>query len=306
MAPLLGLLLALTNQDPKGFIGLGIMGEPMARNLLAKGNKLTLWNRSTQATKRLVTEFGNDKVTLADSPKDVMRKSNIVYTMLSTPQVVHHVYNQPDGILDGVHQNTKIVDCATLAEQDMEQLANQVAERGGRFLAAPVSGSKGPAIAGQLIFITGGDEALFKEVEDDLAKMGKASVFIGSPGDAAKFKLAVNMVMGTMMTALGEGISFCEASNLDTSTFIDVLDQGAMANPMFKLKGPKILSADHATAFPLKHAYKDMKLAIEEAEKNSRSLPTSAAATAQYEKALSLGCGDDDFSKVTDVPRNLL
>ncbi len=284
-----------------GFIGLGIMGKGMAHNLAHKGRTLAVWNRSPQKAAELQAEHGADKIAVCATPAEVLQKCDLVYAMLSTPDVCKEVYEMPDGILDGVRKATKLVDCATLADEDMERLAEQVDQRGGRFLAAPVSGSKVPAETGQLIFLAGGDEALFAEATEDFDRMGKASFYLGSPGDAAKFKLVVNMIMGTMMSALGEGISLCKAEELDPMALIEVLDLGAMANPMFKLKGPKILQNDHAPNFPLRHAHKDMKLAIEEAERIACALPVTAAATAQYDLAMEAGFADDDFSAVTKV-----
>jgi len=144
--------------DSVGFIGLGIMGEGMAKCLLKSGRKLHVWNRSTAKSTALASEFP-DAVTVCETPAAVLAACDLVYAILSTPEVVKAVYEMEHGVLAGVRDgSTKIVDCATLAAEDMARLNAQVHERGGRFLEAPVSGSKGPAAAGQLIFLTSGDQ----------------------------------------------------------------------------------------------------------------------------------------------------
>ena len=124
----------------------------------------------------------------------------------------------------------------------MKRLSAQVLAKGGRFLEAPVSGSKGPAANGQLIFLCGGDRALFDAVAPQLDAMGKRSFFFGEVGSGTKMKLVVNMVMGTMMCAFGEGLNLCSESGLDPSQLLEVLDLGAIANPMFKLKARAAVS----------------------------------------------------------------
>ena len=177
-----------------GFIGLGHMGEGMARRLLSHGGrKLIVWNRSAGKSKALETEQAG-KVQVAASPADVVKGATIIFVMLSTPDAVKEVYEMEGGILSGMSAGKKIVDCATLAVADMERVSSQVLAKGGRFIEAPVSGSKVPAATGQLIFLCGGDEALYGEVAKDLDAMGKAKFFFGAVGAGTKVKLAVKTV----------------------------------------------------------------------------------------------------------------
>ena len=129
----------------------------MAKCLLKSGRKLVVWNRSAAKCAALSADHPG-AVTAVDSPSAVLAACDLVYCMLSTPDAVKAVYEMEGGVLAGVRAGTKLVDCATLAAEDMVRLEKQVTERGGRFLEAPVSGSKGPAASGQLIFLTAGDE----------------------------------------------------------------------------------------------------------------------------------------------------
>ena len=286
-----------------GFIGLGHMGEGMARRLLSHGNrKLVVWNRSAAKSKQLETE-GNGKVTVVATPAAVLKAATITYVMLSTPEAARAVYSMEGGILGGVSAGKKIIDCATLAVEDMEWIAAAVTAKGGRFLEAPVSGSKVPAATGQLIFLAGGEEALYKEVAPDLDAMGKAKFFFGPVGSGTKVKLAVNMVMGTFLATLGEGLSLTAAAGIEPKLLLEVLDLGVMSCPLYKLKGPKMLASDYAPHFPLKHAEKDVKLAIGLATKVGLGLPVAEAVDQSMMRAMAIGLGDNDFAATYETQK---
>eukprot|EP00325_Prymnesiales_sp_UTEX-LB-985_P033335 CAMPEP_0174721170 /NCGR_PEP_ID=MMETSP1094-20130205/35470_1 /TAXON_ID=156173 /ORGANISM="Chrysochromulina brevifilum, Strain UTEX LB 985" /LENGTH=292 /DNA_ID=CAMNT_0015921805 /DNA_START=28 /DNA_END=906 /DNA_ORIENTATION=+ len=282
-----------------GFIGLGLMGEGMARRLISVGgHKLVVWNRTGAKCDALVQEAGADKVTAVPTPAAVLEACDLIYVMLSTPAAVKEVYEMEGGILSGVCAGKQLIDCATLAVEDVQWLNAEVIKRGGRFLEAPVSGSKGPAAQGQLIFLAGGDEALYTSIAADLDAMGKAKFFLGEVGGGTKMKLCVNMVMGSMLTAYGEGLSLAQSSGLDASQLLEVLDLGVCASPLLKLKGPKMLAAEHAPNFPLKHAEKDMMLAINLGKSTGLELPVAQTVDATMKRAIEKGLGDEDFNAV--------
>lgn len=172
-----------------------------------------------------------------------------------------------------------------------------------RFIEAPVSGSKGPAATGTLIFLCAGSKELFDEVVDgDLTAMGKASHFFGTEvGAGTRAKLVVNSLMGTMLAAYSEGLNLAESVGLDGNTMVEVIGQGAIASPMFALKGPKMLVNDHSPNFPLKHASKDMTLASEMAKKAGVKYAVMDQAEELFRKATGdeeLNVADEDFSAV--------
>lgn len=170
-------------------------------------------------------------------------------------------------------------------------------------MEAPVSGSKGPAHAGALIFLCAGDETLFNEVKDTgFAAMGKASHFFQSQvGYGTRAKLVVNSLMGTMLAAFGEGLALSEAVGLDPNKMIEVIGQGAIQTPMYDLKGPKMVVKDHAPNFPLKHAHKDMDLACSMAKTYGVEYSIIGQAEQIYRAAREdkdLNVADEDFSAV--------
>ena len=285
-----------------GFIGLGHMGEGMSRRLLGRGHKLVVWNRSAAKAKALEAD-GKGMVSVVPSPAAVVRACAVTYVMLSEPKAVQAVYEMPDGVLDAVSAGKSIVDCATLAVADMERLASQVTTKGGRFLEAPVSGSKGPAAQGQLIFLAAGDEGLYRERAADFDVMGKAKFFFGKVGGGTRMKLAVNMIMGTMLASLGEGMGLVAKAGIDPAQLLQVLELGVMNNPMFKLKGPKMIAADFTPNFPLKHAEKDVRLAVALGGSLGLGLPIAAAADAAMNRGIAQGLGDQDFAAVYEAQK---
>jgi 3-hydroxyisobutyrate dehydrogenase-like beta-hydroxyacid dehydrogenase len=292
-----------SSEDAVGFVGLGIMGEGMARNLLKDGRSLMVWNRSPGKAEALAEEFPG-KVAVAATPQEVVESCGLTYAMLSTPAVVHEVYEMGGGLLSGVQDGKAIVDCATLAVEDMQRIAAQVAERGGVFLEAPVSGSKGPAATGNLIFLAGGDQALFDSIAEDLEAMGKSSFYLGEVGAGTRMKLCVNMAMSTMLAGYGEALSLAQAAGLDPRQLLDVMELGVCASPLLAGKGAKMVDGDHDTNFPLKHAEKDMRLAVELGASNNLALPLATAADAAMQAAMDAGRADQDFSAVFEAQKH--
>jgi 3-hydroxyisobutyrate dehydrogenase-like beta-hydroxyacid dehydrogenase len=170
-------------------------------------------------------------------------------------------------------------------------------------LEAPVSGSKGPAATGALIFLCAGSEDLFDAVKDSgLAAMGKASHFFGAEvGAGTRAKLIVNSLMGTMLAAFGEGLALAESVGLDPNKMIEIIGQGAIQSPVFNLKGPKMVIKDYDPNFPLKHAHKDMVLASEMAQRAGVEYSVMDTAERLYRAARDdndLNVAEEDFSAV--------
>ncbi|EMS62985.1 Putative oxidoreductase GLYR1 [Triticum urartu] len=242
-----------------------------------------------------------------------------------------------DGVLEQIGEGKGYVDMSTVDAATSCKISEAVKQKGGAFVEAPVSGSKKPAEDGQLVILAAGDKVVLKylpenrraikvsRVEisitiklqsarrygidialyDDMVPafdvLGKKSFFLGEMGNGAKMKLVVNMIMGSMMNAFSEGLCLADKSGLSPQTLLDVLDLGAIANPMFKMKGPSMLQGSYNPAFPLKHQQKDMRLALSLGDENAVSMPVAAASNEAFKKARSLGLGDLDFSAVHEV-----
>lgn len=275
-----------------GFAGLGIMGTPMALNLLRGGHDLVVWNRTPGACDALLAAGAQ----VASTPAALAASCEVTFAMLADPAAALAVACGPAGICEGLSPGGGYVDMSTVDAATSTRIAAVVAASGGSFLEAPVSGSRQPAEQGALVILAAGDESLYERVAPALDLLGRKRLFLGEVGNGARLKLVVNMVMGGMMGAFCEGLVLARAAGLEPNVLLDVLDAGAVANPMFRGKGPRMLAGDFGVAFPLKHMSKDLGLACELA-RGSGLDPTVAAATAAvYVRSLAAGDGDLDFS----------
>ncbi len=217
---------ATSPPGPVGFIGLGVMGLPMAANIANKYNaEMVVWNRSPNRAEELLDAVNDPKlITIAPTPAAVVQECSVTYSMLSTPAASRAVlHDGENAALDALTTGKGFVDCSTLTESDMLATAAKVKSQGARFLEAPVSGSLGPAVQGTLIFLCAGDKTLYDEVTGALDVMGKRSVFLGVTGAGTRMKLVVNQIMGAALAALAEGIALSEAVDLRVEDLLSVL-----------------------------------------------------------------------------------
>jgi 3-hydroxyisobutyrate dehydrogenase-like beta-hydroxyacid dehydrogenase len=320
--------LCTQTKDPVGFIGLGIMGTGMVKNLLKDGIPVHVWNRSHEKCTALKEEF-NNLVTVVDTPANVARGCRTVVSMLSTPDAMREVYGKAgDGLLAGLSPKNHVVECGTYEGKDMVWASDEVHRIGAKFLAAPVSGSKVPAELGQLVFIASGDEEVAAGATDVLKLMGKSTHFLGpDPAGAANMKLVVNSMMANMLACLSEGMHLTKHVGLSPTALLAIVSEGAIATPMFAMKGPNMskedasitsihtsarnhelnVTVDHDAAklaqlyaphFPLKHAFKDLLFAVTMAREHNSTARMSFAACDLFKNAFDHQLGDFDFSAV--------
>jgi 2-hydroxy-3-oxopropionate reductase len=218
--------------------------------------------------------------------------------MLADPAAASAVVFGSEGVLEGMAEGKGYVDLSTVDEGTSRLISGAVTAAGGRFLEAPVSGTKKPAEDGTLIFLAAGHEGLYHEVTSQLDVMGKKRLFLGEVGQGARMKLVVNMIMGGMMTSFCEGLALGAKGGLAVPEILEVLAAGALANLMFTVKGGLIAGGDFSPAFPLKHMQKDLRLALALGDILGQSLPSAAAANESFIRARAAGLGDEDFCAV--------
>lgn len=277
-----------------GFLGIGIMGRAMVANLLHAGYEVIVWNRTDERCDPLI-DMGAVR---GSSPAAVVAVSDITFAMVSDPAAAEALCFGTNGVLAGMTAEKGYIDISTVDPETSKKICKAIQDKGGRYLEAPVSGSKKPAEDGTLIFLCAGDESLYTEAGPALTVMGKKSFYFPEVGQGAQMKLIINMIMGSMMTAFAEGLSLGEKVGLPMSDVLDVLAQGAVNNPMFQLKGPLMAKGKYSPAFPLKHMQKDMRLALLLGDQCGQALFTASAANNAYIKAKKSGYGDEDFSAV--------
>lgn len=283
-----------------GFIGLGIMGSAMAANLVKAGYDVTVWNRSPDAC-QLLAGMG---ATIEVSPKAVAENSDIIISMMANPAAVEAIRDGADGIIAGLSEGKGFIDMSTIDAETSLESARLAHAAGALYLEAPVAGSRKPAEDATLTIMAAGDRQLYDSALPLFDKMGKKILYLGDTGNASRMKLANNLVMGGMLTALCEGLALAAKSGLDTAQLLEVLDAGAVSNPMFRLKGPQITAnREFPAAFPLKHMQKDLRLALRLAEEVGQPLYATATVNELFKSAVAENLGDADFAAVSRVIR---
>jgi 3-hydroxyisobutyrate dehydrogenase-like beta-hydroxyacid dehydrogenase len=280
-----------------GYLGMGILGSAMAGRLRDAGFPVMVWNRSKDKCAALAAKDAK----VADTVKEVIESCDITFACTSDPASARSIVFGETGVLSGMAAGKKFVDMSTVDEQTSKDIATAINAKGGHFLEAPVSGSKGPALQGQLVILAAGDKALCELAQPCFDVFGKRTFFLGDVGAGARMKLVVNMIMGINIASLGEGLAVGTKAGLQGADILEVLKEGALACPMYGLKGPTMLEGKYDPAFPLKHQQKDVRLAIALADQFNQPLPLAAAANETFKAARAAGFSDDDMSKIYEV-----
>ncbi|MDN2664109.1 NAD(P)-dependent oxidoreductase [Psychromonas sp. 14N.309.X.WAT.B.A12] len=277
-----------------GFIGLGIMGNAMALNLVKAGLDVTVWNRNSDKCVDLVAQGAKQ----GSTPREVAETCDITFTIVSDPAAALAICEGPDGIIAGIGEGRSYIDMSTVDDATSQKISAAITEAGGRFLEAPVSGTKKPAEDGTLIILAAGDKSVYDDALPAFEIMGKMSPYLGEIGQGAKMKLVVNMIMGGMLSIFSEGVSLGLKADLDGEQLLEIIAAGAMANPMFAVKGPMLLAEKYDTSFPLKHMQKDMRLAVDLGDQLDLSLPTAATSNESFKQARKAGYADEDIAAI--------
>jgi len=284
-----------------GFIGLGMMGNPMSKNVLKAGFELTVWNRTESKMKEIV-ELGAQA---AGSAKAVAQKSEVTITMLAGPSDVEQVTLGKNGFLEGIKRGSVIIDMSTISPAVSKRIASEVAKAGGNMLDAPVSGSVGVATTGALTIQVGGDKKIFEVHRDVLAAMGKNIFYIGGNGMGCYVKLVANAIMGVNMAVLAEAMCLGAKAGVPMDTMVETLKNTGAASRILDFKNPNILNGDYKAQFMLKLLFKDLGLALETAAGGSIPMPIVGLVRQIYAQAIAAGRGEDDFSAVAALAEKL-
>ena len=284
-----------------GFIGLGMMGNPMSKNLLKAGFELTVWNRTASKMKEIVEQGAK----AGTSPKEVAKQSQVTITMVTGPSDVEQVILGKDGVLEGMTPGSAVIDMSTISPGVSQAVASKVAGKGFSMLDAPVSGSVGVAASGALTIQVGGDAKVFEAHRDVLAAMGKNIFHVGGNGMGCYMKLVGNALMGVNMAAIAEALCLGAKAGISTEVMINVLKNTGGASAVLERRSPLILKGDYKAQFMLKLLFKDLGIALDSAAAESVPLPIVGLVRQVYAQAMAEGRGDQDFSAVAALAENL-
>ena len=255
-----------------GFIGLGIMGRPMARNLLKGGFRVVAHSRTRSTVDDLVQAGAQAAV----SPRDVASRCDVVITMVPDTPDVRSVMLGPDGVIDGAHTDLIAIDMSTIAPTATCEIATALSTKGIRMLDAPVSGGEVGAINGTLSIMVGGDAAVFEQCRSVFAALGQRITYIGPQGHGQITKLC-NQIAGVLsLQAVVEALVLASKAGVDAAKVIEALSGGSADSWNLRNQGPKMLRRDFAPGFFVHLQQKDLRLAMELA--NALSVPLPGAA----------------------------
>jgi 2-hydroxy-3-oxopropionate reductase len=284
-----------------GFIGLGIMGRPMARNLLKAGYPLVVHSRSRGP----VDEIAKAGAKVGTSPRDVASQSDVVITMLPNSPDVEQVVLGRDGAIEGARPGKVLLDMSTISPLVSQKIGAALAEKSVNMLDAPVSGGEKGAIDGVLSIMVGGDKAMFEKVLPILQAMGKTITHLGPLGAGGFTKLANQIIVAVNLTALGEALTLAKKAGLDRELTLTALAGGLAGSKCLDQKKPNYLADTYNPGFKIDLHYKDLGLIMESARALGVPLPATAVVQELFSALRVKGRGGLDHSAVITLLEDL-
>ena len=275
-----------------GFIGIGIMGQPMAANILNAGYELMVYNRTAGKTKAIADAGGR----VASTPAELSNWSDIIILMLTGSEAIDAVLYAGEGILSSSPAGKIIINMSTVSPAYSRTLSKCLAP--SIFIDAPVSGSKQPAIEGTLIILAGGPRESVNGVEPLLLSMGRKVIYCGEAGQGSAMKMTVNLLLAVMMEGLCESLNLAKQMHLDTGLVLDSILAGPLGCGLFNLKSDMLKQDDFPVQFPLKHMAKDLRYVLQTADEAGAAVPAAHTVFQLYRQGVGMGNGDLDFTAV--------
>ena len=282
-----------------GWIGLGIMGSRQAANLRRAGFELTVYNRTRRTAEAWAAEHGAQ---VAASPREVAERADVVISMVvDGDQVAHVLLDEPDGAVHGARAGQLFVDMSTIAPAQTRAIGAALAQRGVRFMDAPVTGSAPRAADGTLTIMAGGSAADFDEARPLLEAMGRLVVRVGELGQGEMVKLINNSVAAINAATVGQALIVGERTGVDLDALVEVMGAGSGASTMLELKAGPMREHDYTTLFKLEHMLKDVRLCLEHGQAVGAPFQSAAWAREILSAAMGRGLGDADFAALIEV-----
>ena len=276
-----------------GFLGLGLMGYPMARNLARAGHTVAVWSHTAAKAKQLDEEEKN--ATACASPKEVAEKAEFVCACVGDTAMAKEVMLGPNGVIQGATPGTVVADASTIAPSASRAIGEKLAAKGIHFLDAPCTGSTPGANAGTLTFMIGGDAQVFERSKPFFDIMGKKFYYCGGAGQGLQAKLTQNLILANLMQAFNEGMALATKGGIDPALMLEILDNSAAKSGLIAYKAPFVFKRDFTTNFSTKWMHKDVGLAIESAQEMDLPLPITSQTEQMFRAAISEGYGELDM-----------
>ena len=275
------------------FLGTGRMGGPMAANLARAGFRVRAWDRTASHAAALI----KDGATAAASPAEAVKGAQILITMLADGAATEQALRGPDGELE-IGPGLIWVQMATVGMEWTQRFTNTATHYRVSFFDAPVSGSQGPAQAGELTILASGPSWLREAVAPVFAALGRATTWLGPAGNGTRAKLVLNNWLADLAETTAETLSFARQLDLDPALIVDLLESTPLGSPYAVQKARTMLAGDFTPAFALKHALKDAELAAQAAQASGAELTLTSALLPRWRRAAASGRADDDLAAI--------
>ncbi len=281
-----------------GFLGLGIMGYPMARNLLRAGHEVAVWSHTAAKARRLADEAGG---MFCGTPAEVGARTECAFVCVGDTEMSRQVLVGAQGVAEGAAPGTVVVDASTISPAASRAMGKVLATKGIHFLDAPCTGSKAGAEGGTLTFMVGGEREVLERVRDFFTPMGSKVYYCGGAGLGLAAKLAQNMITSNLLQAFNEAFVMSTKAGVDPELMLDIVNNSAVRSGLVAFKAPFVFNRDFQTNFSVKWMHKDVGLALEAGKELGVPLPLTGVTQQMFQAAVSLGYGDDDFCSAIKV-----
>jgi 3-hydroxyisobutyrate dehydrogenase/2-hydroxy-3-oxopropionate reductase len=275
-----------------GFLGLGIMGYPMARNLMRAGHDVAVWSHTASKAKELAAA---EKGHFCETPKQVGEHSECIFLCVGDTAMSKQVVLGPDGVAEGAKAGAVIVDASTVSPSESRAMGEALAARGIDFLDAPCTGSRPGAEGGTLTFMVGGKTEVFERCKPWFEPMGKRMYYCGGPGMGLHAKLTQNLILSNIMAAFNEGMVLATKAGVDPTLMLDILDNSAAKCGLIAYKAPFVFKRDFNPNFSLRWMHKDVGLILDSGKELNVPLPLTSLTRQMFQAAISKGYADLDF-----------
>lgn len=285
-----------------GFIGLGIMGAPMAKHLVKGARKAFVWSNNRDKAEQFAKDNG---ATAAKSPKLLAQEVDLLVLCVGTTEMSRDVLLGTEGVIRSAKKGLIVVDASTISPEGSRAIGQELKEAGIEYMDAPCTGSKAGAEGGTLTFMIGGSKDLFEQTKPILQLMGKQFYYCGGPGMGLQAKLTQNLILANIMQAFNEGIVLATKGGVDPATMFEILDNSAAKSGLVSGKAPKIFRRDFSTHFSTKWMHKDVTMALETGRNLEVPLPMTAVTQQMFQATIAGGDGDSDFCSTVKTMEKL-
>ena len=281
-----------------GFLGLGLMGYPMARNLLRAGHQVALWSHNGGKARQLAAE---EKGLACNSPREVATHAECIFLCVGDTAMAREVILGADGIIQASQPGTVVADASTISPSESREIGFALKAKGVDFLDAPCTGSTPGANGGTLTFMIGGAQAVYEKTKPFFEPMGKRLYYCGGAGMGLQAKLTQNLILANILMAFNEGMVLATKGGVEPRLMLEILENSAAKSGLIAYKAPFVLKRDFTTNFATKWMHKDVGLMLDSGKDLGVPLPLTSLTQQLFQTAISTGHGEEDMCSTINV-----